>query len=294
MMRSLFSRRKHPHGFPRRSEVTSHILGTAGAAIVRRLFPLIVLLGCRPSPEVRTSALAEIQQRGKLVMLCVPHLESDFVRTRVEAGPMRAAGTAEHFAGRDVELMAAFAQHIGVDLEIRPARGEDGIPSYTALIPALDDGEGDVIASSFSITPARRVQVDFSQPYFHNVPVVIVRRESAITSVDDVRGKVASAVRGSSQEEALNSIGIGSLVYVDFNLENYMAVDEERVDLTLVDAGSAERLLAEFPELRLGPEVSPGDSYGFAVTQGSDLLPELDRWLRQITESGWLQEVIER
>ena len=46
--------------------------------------------------------------------------------------------------------------------------------SRDRLIPALLAGEGDLVAANLTVTPERRAEVDFSDPYLKNVKEVVV------------------------------------------------------------------------------------------------------------------------
>lgn len=255
------------------------------------------LIGSSPAAPGDLGHLGRIRAAGNLVMLTVPHQESVFARVELETGPMRAVGTVEHFKGVDVDLMAKFAHRLGVELEVRPATGADGIPIYRELIPALVAGKGDVIASSFSITPERSRLVAFSQPYYSTWAAVVVRSDGPIRLRADLAGKRGAVVAGSSQEQHLLRFGFRpeDLLRTDFQLENYTAVLEGQADFTVQDALSARQKTEDYPELRIAfPLTDDRDGYGFAVPQGSDLLPELDRFVAEIRASGELEQVLER
>lgn len=238
-------------------------------------------------PEV-----AAIRARGKLVMLCYPHQLSTFVRADLKKGYMPARGPADHFIGIDVDIMKGFAEHLGVALEVRRASK----PRFAALIPDLLAGKGDLIASSMSVTEERQKKVDFSQPYFAIYPVIVVRSDSPIGSPQDLRGKIAAAIPGSSQEERLLRMGVPrELIHSEsFMVGNYGAVIDGIADYTLVDSGSAERVLPEKDSLKMAFRLPGVEHYAIAVRPGSDLLPELNQYIDQIKISGELSEIIDR
>lgn len=246
-------------------------------------------IGASSPPE---SHLAEIKSRGNLVMLSFPHQESAFVRTNVVSGPMRRIGTANGFQGIDVDLMKAFAESLGVRLDIRPVSE----PSYGALIPDLLAGKGDLIASSFTITAERKQKVDFSDPYYSVYPVILTRVGSPIAAVADLAGKRAAAIPGSSQEEHLRELGVASekILAVDFRLETYTAVMDGEADFTLADSSSAMRFLHGYPKLRIAFRLPGEDEYGFAVPRGSDLREALNRFLAEMKTTGALERIIRR
>lgn len=253
-----------------------------------------LLCGLLVALPLFAASLAEIEQRGRLIVLSVPHQESSFVRTNIERGPMKRSGTSEDFVGFDVDVMHAFANHLGVELEIRPAVGEDGLPSYTELFAALERGEGDVIASSTTITENRKRRARFSRPY-HWVRLMVVTLEgSPIRSFEDLDGATAAVVSGSSQEEHLRRLGFADdrLSLHEFSLAAYDAVLDDEADFTLVDSNSAHRFIELYSALSIAFEFPESDPYAYAVAPGNDdLLAALDAFLEQLEASGRLAEL---
>jgi arginine/lysine/histidine transporter system substrate-binding protein len=227
------------------------------------------------------SALAAVKARGKLIMLCFPHQESPFIRVDVEIG-------IDQYDGIDYEIMTGFARSLGVTLEVHPVK-----PSFATLVPALLAGEGDVIASSFSITPERRQKVDFSRPYFAVHTVVLVRKDSHLASPADLAGKTAATVAGSSLEERIKELHPGRIHHVDFTRWNYDALSEQQADFTVLDDTSTLRLLPLYRDLKVAFQLPGVDDYAFAVAPGSDLREALDRFLDDLRRSGRLDKILQ-
>lgn len=247
----------------------------------------LILAGCSEPGE-----LATVTERGKLVMISFPHQESFFVRVDTSKGPMPPQGPADHFQGLDVELMQRFAASLGVELEIRPVRE----PSYRALIPDLLAGEGDLVASSFSITPERQKLVSFSRPYYTTYRVIIARPGVEIESSDDLEPYRAVAVPGSSHYRTLVELSYGQqkILARDFTLDLYNALADDEADFALVDHDSVLQLGNDFPEIRIVYRYPGDDHFGVAVRHGSDLLPRLDAFFDQLEASGELEEIVRR
>lgn len=233
--------------------------------------------------------LAKVKQRGTLVMVCFPHQENPFVSVNLDHGPMHKVGGVEDFRGLDIDLQAGFARSLGVTLEIRPVSK----PGYDELIPDLLDGKGDLIASSFTITPSRAAKVVFSEPYYTVPEVVVVRKGSSIKTEADVAGKKAATVRGSAQSELLRRLGVkeDDLLYVEFTRDNYVAVADGQTELTLLDGTSVRRILKEFESLEIAFSVGAGISYGVAFRKGSDLAPAFNSYLATLKSSGALESM---
>lgn len=234
--------------------------------------------------------MGAIRARGELVMITFPHQLSSFVRTNLELGPTPKLGTPDHFIGIDVDVMVRFAEFLGVRLMVRRVSE----PSYAALIPDLLAGQGDILASSLSITEERLKLVDFSDPYYHNYPVVVVPEDSPIESIADLDDKMASTIPGSSHEEFLAELGVSRewLVPVSFRSECYYALTEGQADYTLVDMSSARHVLPRMKGLKVAFRLPEDDYYGFALPPGSNLLEPLNRFLGEMKSSGQMEEII--
>lgn len=234
--------------------------------------------------------LQEVLDSGKVVMLTFPNQESAFSSIDITQGPMPAVGKASHFLGIDVDLMQAFAEFIGVELEIRPVSE----PSFSALIPDLLAGRGDLIASSFSITPERSKILEFSDPYYSIQAVLVARRDSNIRSPEDLEGRIGTAVTGSSHAARMVRMGIESrrIVLVDFLLETYGHVTDGEADFTIADSSNTELRLQSYPELEAVYRFPDVESYGIAFPKGSDLRSAVDRFLEHAKSTGKLDEIL--
>ncbi|HVR09854.1 MAG TPA: transporter substrate-binding domain-containing protein [Thermoanaerobaculia bacterium] len=234
------------------------------------------------APGLAASSLAEVKARGKLIVLCFPHQESPFIRVRAEVG-------LGHYDGVDYEVMEGFARSLAVALEVRPVK-----PSFNALLPALLRGDGDVIASEFSVTEERRKQVDFSVPYFTVHHLVVVPAGSAVRTPADLAGKRASTIVGSSNEEQTRALRPGSISYADFTRWSFDALNEGKADFTVQDEPSVWRLLKLYPNLKVALQLPGAEYYSYAVVPKSDLKPALDRYIEKLRRSGKLDEIIHR
>lgn len=242
------------------------------------LAALVGLVAVAPTPA-QASTLAQVKAKGKLVMLCSPHPLSTFVKRGKTPGT---------YDGVDVSLLQTFAKSIGVTLEIKP------VADFDDLIPALRRGEGDVIASSFSITKERGALVDYSEPYFPVLVMAVVRKESPIAKQEDLRGKKGSTVPGSSQEERMKAVPAVVLVHVESSPKNYEAVTKGDAEFAFIDSTSVLTNLGRYPDLKVAFHLPGAEYYGYAVTKGSDLREALSDHLTKLRTSGLLYDIIRR
>jgi membrane-bound lytic murein transglycosylase F len=117
--------------------------------------PIAALELKRRADGGRYGDVAEIQRRGVLRMLTRNNSSNYFILRGEEWG-------------FQLELCRAFAQELGVRLEVVVP------PSRSSLIPALLEGEGDLVAAGTTVTATRAKEVRFS------VPVEEIRRVVAL------------------------------------------------------------------------------------------------------------------
>jgi polar amino acid transport system substrate-binding protein len=263
---------------------------TAGQGVTVLLFSSTLLASTACFRAGETGDIAAVKARGKLQMICFPVQENASVYVNLASGPMRRAGTTADFGGSDVDLVDRFAKELGVALEIRTAP----VPGYGELIPALLRGEGDLVASSFSITPERQKVVDFTVPYMQVHSYVYTRADSDIAKLDDLRTRVGAVVRGSNHYERLRTLGVNEALIkqVEFSLDGYLAVKDRAADYTIMERSAAPDALKLEPGFKVALEVGPTDSYGIAVRKGSDLKPALDAFITRLQKSGELAKIL--
>ena len=174
---------------------------------------LTVLLTVCSAPTASAGDLDTVRARGTLRMISWPHQESQFIRRMIEE---YGKDGLNRFTGIDVELVRGFAAELGVELEVIPAKD-----SFSGIFPALQSGQGDLAASSLTITPSRQALFDFSTPYYLERMVVVVPKASTIASVEDLNNKRGAVVTGSSHDQRLRRLAPPGLevVEVDYTLE---------------------------------------------------------------------------
>ena len=101
--------------------------------------------------------------------------------------------------GVSVRLAEALAARLGRPMKIVPME-------FSGLIPALKTGNIDLIISSMTATDERRQSIDFSNPYAFTGLALLVRKDSDLQSVEELKlpgrsitAKAALAVEASQK-----------------------------------------------------------------------------------------------
>jgi polar amino acid transport system substrate-binding protein len=208
--------------------------------------------------------VGEIQRSGELVMLGFLGANEVFLRAKPGGG----------YDGIDYELVAGFARTLGVRVRVVIK------PNFADLIPALLAGEGDLIATTMSITAERERQVDFTRPYFPVLAMVLTRKGSGLSGLGSVAGKRGGVPPGTTLAQRAASLGFAETVFANWGPEQTRnALRAGDVDVVLIESTVALPLLAEDPSIELVGTLPGMEQYGFAVPPGSDLRAALDEFL---------------
>ena len=101
----------------------------------------------------------------------------------------------EYEAGFEMELARQIAADIGVELEVSDQQ-------FNGLIPALQNGDVDLVLSGMTVTEERKNAVDFSSTYYVGEQPIVVREADLDTykTAEDLKGKTIGAQLATIQQ----------------------------------------------------------------------------------------------
>ena len=198
-----------------------------GLALVVCLLLSVVMLGCGDKAETpvapEETSLADIQEKGYFVV----GLDDAFP-------PMgfREEGT-NQIVGFDIDLATEVASRLGVEARFQPVVWE-------TIIEELNGGMIDLIWNGLTITPARQEQIAFTQPYMEDKQLIVVRKDSDISSKEDLAGKIIGLQAGSSAYDAVEADAetfdsLEEIMQFGGNDEALMDLAAGRLDAVVVD-----------------------------------------------------------
>jgi ABC-type amino acid transport substrate-binding protein len=226
---------------------------------------LVVLL---LAAAVAGGDLHEIRERGVLRVLVV------------EGSPEFYAVRPGALAGLDRELLDGFARlH---KLEIKTVE----VPSWDELLPALQEGRGEVIAGGVTATDKRRQLIDFSVEVFPTRHVVLTRKpHRVVQSLQELRSERVGTIRGTSMAEVVTSVGIPAANVDDSFASGGLPAGLKGNRFTACVDGLEEALVAQRadPALQIGMFVGPRQSLAFGVRKDEpELRRALDEYLANV------------
>jgi ABC-type amino acid transport substrate-binding protein len=195
------------------------------------------------------------------------------------------------WTGFDMDLMREIATRLGLELEVT-VQPFDGI----WLAPAA--GTCDIVAAAMTITPEREANALFSDPYFDADQSLLVRLadEGAITSLDDLAGRVIGVQTGTTGEiyAQENAPADATLRSYDEPAAMFLALQAGEVDAILQDYPiNAERALQEPDVFALTETFPTGEQYGLATSPANtELMEAVNAALGDIRADGTYDEIL--
>ena len=186
------------------------------------------------------------------------------------------------FGYRDVR-----GRNAGVDVEIakwfaRYAFGREQRVSFvcapTAVRePLLTSGRVDLVISTFTYTADRDTRIDFSRAYYKAVGRLLVKNDSTIQSLNDIRGRKVATTSGSVYDRWMKRcFPSAEVVVVDSVTNAVLAFNQGRADAVMFDDTSLALIAATDPASKMTDDQFLEAPYGIGIKQGNTALK---RWV---------------
>ena len=204
------------------------------------------------SPAGGSGGQVSLVQPGKL-MVCT-HLSYKPFEFKDDSGKV---------VGFDVDLMDMVAKKLGVTQEIVDI---DFASMTSGAVFAAR--KCDVAAGAVTITDKRKEAVAFSEPYFSATQALLVKKDSGITDLSQLRGKklgVQTDTTGQLYAEQHRADNGYDIVVYDDMPTTLTGVLAGRVDAAINDNGVVYDFAKENPTTTVSKEFDTGEQYGFMV-----------------------------
>lgn len=155
-------------------------------------------------------------------------------------------------------------------------------------IPLLKNGNIDAILATMTITPDRKKQVTFSEPYFTAGQSLLVKDNSTIKNVKDLNGKTALAVKGTTAVDNVKKFAPKAKVleYDDYG-QAFTALKAGQGQAMTTDNGLLAGIASENKGYKLVGGTYTSEPYGIAVEKGqTDFADRINKALNELKKNG--------
>lgn len=203
----------------------------------------------------------------------------------------------DSFAGIDVEIAGKIAEKLGMTLEIKDVE-------FGSIIGGVQTGKFDIGMAGMTVTDERLKSVNFSDSYATGIQVVIVKSDSAIKSLDDLKGD--GSMKFGVQQDTTGDIYASDTVenggYGKDNVVRYktgadavQALKTGKVDAVIIDNEPAKN----FVKANEGLSILNGDwvkeNYAIAIAKdNTELLEKVNGALKELIADGTVKAIIDK
>lgn len=187
-----------------------------------------------------------------------------------------------NLVGFDEDLIEALSKKCGFTYSITATE-------YDNLFMSVQNGEYDIGMGQVCITEERQQKMDFTEPYSHAGLQFITRKDSGITSADQLKGKKIAVEKGTASHKYVMDNFKDSEAVVFPNISAaFMEVEQGRADALMQDKPNAVYYIKKHPEsgLVLVGEETDKIPNGLVLPKGSPYKAELDKALKELQEDG--------
>jgi polar amino acid transport system substrate-binding protein len=200
----------------------------------------------------------------------------------------------DKFVGVEAELAHLLAKELNRPLKFVELKWKD-------QIPALMNGNIDIIMSGMSITRARRVRIDFTNPYLQSGQMVAMRAEDEqkYNSIDSIMGDylAVGVIKGTTGDVFVQrKLPKARAVPVKETQNAVLALKGRRIDLFIHDAPSIVWIVSENEADIAGLwEFLDEEFLAWGVKKGDDeFLSDINTIIDKWKEDGTLDKVINK
>lgn len=198
--------------------------------------------------------------------------------------------------GFDMDLIAAIGEDQGFQVEFVDM-------AFESLIPAIETGNGDIIAAGmWSGDPERIARVDFSDTYWVGGAALLVKTDNtAITSMDSLNTemKVATQIATNYADDLQAMVDegtLGEVVILDGFDTCVLQLMNGDVDAVMAGFDIVNSYMKQNPDkLKVIGDVDTYEEMGFAVQKGNaELLEKINAGLANVKENGVYDELVKK
>ena len=195
--------------------------------------------------------------------------------------------------GFEYELARAFAEYLGVRLQVRV------YDQWADMVAALRNGSAAFIAASMPVTPKRQTQVAFSDGYMQvDQHIITHRKNSGIKAAADLSGKTIDVRKGTVYQQRLielknQGIDLAIRLHDDLPVEELIQkVADGEIDFTIANSNIISINRRNFPGAVSTVSINDDMQLAWAVyPKSKKLLNQINAFFGMINQNGKFDEI---
>ncbi|MCQ9615871.1 glutamine ABC transporter substrate-binding protein GlnH [Paenalcaligenes niemegkensis] len=195
------------------------------------------------------------------------------------------------YTGFDIDLWDAIAEQAGLTYRLQPM-------DFNGIIPGLQTRNIDAALAGITIRDDRKKVIDFSDPYYESGLAILVNTETDdINTGDDLAGKLVAVKIGTATVDYLNRDVPEAKLKLFPNIDNaFLELATGRVDAVVHDTPNVQYYAQTGGKdrVKVTGAIKSGDFYGIGFPKDSELVPVVNKALKEIQDNGTYDQIYEK
>lgn len=200
--------------------------------------------------------------------------------------------TSDEIIGFDMDLAKDLGKRTGYKIKVKDI-------DFNSLITAMSAGKIDMIMAGMKETEERKKNADFTESYFIDQNEVVVKKDSNIKSIEDLKGKTIGVQAGTIQETKAKEVAKTA----GFKVENRNRIPElveelkaGRFDAVIIEQSVAAGYLNKLPQIEglLINDFFEESGSAVAFPKGSKLTPKFEKALQEAKKDGTVDKLVKK
>lgn len=251
--------------------------------ILTLVVSMFSFIGCKKTTEKVDNSLSALKERGVFVL----GLDDSFP-------PLGFRNEDNEIVGYDIDLAKEVVKRLGVTFKAQPI-------DWDAKEMELATGKIDCIWNGLTMTPDREAVLAFTKPYLNNDQVLVVRENSGIETLADMKGKTVGIQSGSTAQIAVEgdeefAASLGSKVMFKDNVTALNDLDIGGIDGVVMDSVVANYSIAQSKKaFKVITDPLAQEAYGVAFRKSDiQLRDEVQKILIEMQNDGTVTAISEK
>lgn len=163
---------------------------------------------------------------------------------------------------------------------------------FSTVLPALTSGQDDIAIATISITDARKINFDFSDPYYFEGMAAVYRANQPVTTPSQLKDKRVAVQLGSVMEIWMHEkYPKLKIIALDNNNQAIEALLAGHVDVVLLDGTQGKIFTQNHVGLSYSVIAKADHGYALAVKKGSPLTAQINKALQKLKAKGEIKKL---
>lgn len=192
------------------------------------------------------------------------------------------------FEGIDVEIAAAIAEKLGLELQVDDME-------FAAALEAAQQGKSDIVMAGVTVTDERLQVMNFSTSYANGVQVVIVKEGSDVT-LDNLGEKVIGTQAGTTGYiYCSEDFGEDHVTAYETGATAVQALVNGQVDCVVIDNMPAQEFVKANAGLTILDTEYANENYAIGMAKDNTaLLDAINNALAELTADGTIAQIVNK